>query len=111
LTRKLRQEIFNPELFGEPAWDIMLILFSDTDHSGQISVQEIALELNLTEQFISRWIFVLAKNDLVVLCGDRAELSANGRNKLKNYLKRQIASLTQLLESNSPIELISREAS
>lgn len=54
LTRKLRSDIFGPALFGEPAWDILLLLYSNADHSGQLSVREISRELRLSESVIAR---------------------------------------------------------
>lgn len=101
LTRRLRQEIFNPDLFGEPAWDILLLLFSNADHSGQLSVREIARELQLSESLVRRWLAILASHDLVIEHSTGAELSVNGQEKLKAYLKRQIGNLMQMLQSIS----------
>lgn len=110
LTRRIRHEIFSPELFGEPAWDILLLLFSNADHSGELSVREIARELKLSERLVSRWIEVLVAHGLVFETCSRVELSASGREKLKRYLKRQIGSLTQLLESVSTADSNGRGA-
>lgn len=101
LTRRLRSDIFGPDLFGEPAWDILLLLYSNADHSGQLSVRDISRELRLSESVIARWIAILVSYDLAVFQSDRAALSDNGRDKLKTYLKRQIESLMQMLQSIS----------
>lgn len=110
LTRKLRHEIFSSDLFGEPAWDILLLLFSNADHSGQLSQESIARELRLSESLVTRWLVILANHELVLLQSDRAGLSDNGRDKLKFYLKRQIGSLTQMLQAISSSDKSGRGA-
>jgi DNA-binding transcriptional ArsR family regulator len=110
LTRKLRNDIFSPDLFGEPAWDILLLLFSNADHSGKLSVQDFSRELRLSDSLVTRWLAILADHDLVLLLSDRAELSNSGRNKLEYYLKRQIGALTQLLQSISASDSSGRGA-
>lgn len=104
LTRRLRQEVFSPDLFGEPAWDILLLLFSNADHSGRLSIEEINRELQISERLAARWISILASHDLVIEHHDGAELSKNGRDRLKIYLKRQIGNLTEMLQSISMAE-------
>lgn len=99
LNRGLRNEVFEPELFGEPAWDILLLLFSNSDHSGQLPISDIARELQLTNTLARRWLNVLEGHALVSLSGGFAELTGNGRNKLRIYLRRQIGSLMQMLQT------------
>jgi DNA-binding MarR family transcriptional regulator len=99
LTRRLRHEVFEPELFGEPAWDILLLLFSNSDHSGQLPIADIARELQVTRTLAERWLSVLEGHALVSLSGGFAELTDKGRDKLRIYLRRQIGSLMQMLQT------------
>lgn len=101
LTRKLRSDLFGPDLFGEPAWDILLLLFSNGSQAEQFSAENLSRDLHLSEQLVTRWLVILAKHDLVVLQSDRIELSAKGKEKLTTYLKRQIESLAQMLRATS----------
>lgn len=99
LTRRLRHEVFEPELFGEPAWDILLLLFSNSDRSGQLPISEVIRELQLTNTLVGRWLNVLEGHALISLSGGFAELTDKGRDKLRIYLRRQIGSLMQILQA------------
>lgn len=101
LTRKFRNDSFNPDLFGEPAWDILLLLFSNGPQAEQFSAENLSRDLRLSEQLVTRWLVLLAKYDLVFLQSDRVELSDKGKEKLTTYLKRQIESLAQMLRTSS----------
>lgn len=99
LTRRLRHEIFEPDLFGEPAWDMLLLLFSNSDHSGQLSIADIARELQVSKTLAGRWLNLLEGHALVSLSGEFAELTDKGREKLLIFLRRQIGSLMQMMQT------------
>ena len=103
MTRKLRGEIFDSALLGEPAWDIVLVLFAmDRDH-GPFSVADLANEIDLPTGSVGRWLKILADRDLVHFDGLNAELSAKGCKSLKLYLKRQVAGLMEILTDRKSV--------
>lgn len=107
LTRKLRGELFNPGLLGEPAWDILLLLFSNAKRMQQLTSQELADELELGVRLTERWICVLAEHGLVTIRTNLVELSEAGRARLTAYLKRQIAALSGLLSEGPQFRVVS----
>jgi hypothetical protein len=97
LTRKMRGELFDPQLFGEPAWDILLVLFTIDRDRAPFSLEELAAEIGLGADPARRWVQIVADRDLVHIDGDRVELSAKGAQSMRQYLKRQIAGLMEML--------------
>lgn len=65
LERQLRNDYFNPSIFGEPAWDILLVLYI-SDHTGRRqTVRRLAHRVNTPLTTAIRWIDYLAKEHLV----------------------------------------------
>lgn len=44
LTRRMRRDLFDADLFGEPAWDILLLLYSASD-AASLQFEDLASEL------------------------------------------------------------------
>lgn len=109
LTRKLRHEMLSPDLLGEPAWDILLLLFSHANHAQQLTAQELANELGIGLNLTERWLGLLAGHGLVVSAGNHAELTETGRAKLTAYLRRQIAALNALLRAAPPLHVVPKQ--
>lgn len=96
LTRRLRRELFDADLFGEPAWDILLLLYPASPSSG-LQLAELAEELRAPVSIIKRWLAVLESRGLVEEDGDAVVLSVKGRKNLRQYLKSQAVSLAEAL--------------
>lgn len=106
LTRKIRYELISSDLLGEPAWDILLLLFAHANRAQQLTFEELARELELGLPLTERWLCVLEEHGLVTTQANLAELSEQGRTKLKAYLRRQIAALTALLREAPPLRIV-----
>ncbi len=66
-TRRLRERIFgHAELFGEPAWDILLDLYVASVEQKPVSVSSACIGSAAPPTTGLRWLGVLAENDLIV---------------------------------------------
>jgi DNA-binding transcriptional ArsR family regulator len=54
------------ELFGEPAWDMLLDLFIRQSKSEEISVKSACLNADMPAPTVARWIKVLESNGLII---------------------------------------------
>ena len=63
--RRRRERIFSLDLFGEPAWDILLDLFSAHLQKKRISVTSVCIAANVAPTTALRWISELEENYLV----------------------------------------------
>lgn len=73
-SRRLRGRSFGSEdLFGEPAWDMLLDLYiADFDHRA-ISVSSLCIAANVPTSTAMRWILLLQSRGLVERRGDDAD--------------------------------------
>lgn len=91
--RQLRTEYFNRAMFGETAWDILLMLY-DTDSAGPRQTQATLVKrLAMPASTIQRWLDYLVKERLVRRDPHPTDrrtafftLLDKGRNALENYL-------------------------
>ncbi len=66
-NRRTRTSVFgNPELFGEPAWDILLDLYIAFVEDKPVSVSSACIGSAAPPTTGLRWLGVLAENDLVL---------------------------------------------
>ena len=63
--RRRRERIFSSDLFGEPAWDILLDLFSAHLQNKRISVTSVCIAANVAPTTALRWISELQENLLI----------------------------------------------
>ena len=63
--RRRRERIFSLNLFGEPAWDILLDLFSAHLQDKQISVTSVCIAANVAPTTALRWISELQEKLLI----------------------------------------------
>lgn len=67
LTRTMRErrnEFFDPELFSDPAWDIMLLLANEPSRDG-FSAAEIAATFGYPPSITNRWLKILVSKGQV----------------------------------------------
>lgn len=92
-SRRHRSHFFNPAMFGEPAWDMLLVLYVTERSEGRQSIGRLAewIETPLTTAI--RWIDYLEKERLVKRephPNDKRvmfiRLSDKGRELLDSYL-------------------------
>ena len=91
--RSRRAEFFPSELFGEPAWDILLDLYAAAKASELRSIKSACLSSNVPEATALRYIDQLAAHGLVERKPDRTDkrrkylsLTPLGERKMHDYL-------------------------
>jgi len=92
-ARRRRNELFDPSLFGEPAWDMLLILFVCKARGDEISTSALCARSNTPHATGLRWIDRLQKQGLVRrtrAAGDSrvmlVEVTANGYSLMRRYV-------------------------
>ena len=94
-SRDLRRNLFSRNMFGEPAWDILLALYVIDPDQRRLSTRELSTLAGHPLTTALRWLDYLEEQDLI----DRAtnpfdqrvvyvELSAKGRARMDTYLTR-----------------------
>ncbi|PKP89931.1 MAG: transcriptional regulator [Alphaproteobacteria bacterium HGW-Alphaproteobacteria-14] len=99
--RRKRAAIFgNPELFGEPAWDILLDLFIAQAEDKPVSVSSACIGSAAPATTGLRWLGVLADEGLIVRENDAGDnrrvlvrLSHTGVKAMERFLEAVEASL------------------
>lgn len=92
-NRRRRVKLFGPDLFGEPAWDILLDLFIATETGKQISVTSACIGAAVPLTTALRWLSMLEARRLIVRENDNKDarrsyvrLSELGRELMDQYL-------------------------
>lgn len=92
-SRKAREQYFDPDLFGEPAWDILLALYVSEDAAARFTVSKLADCIGTPLSTAVRWVKALEEKSLVQRIGhptDRritfVQLLEKGRSALDSYL-------------------------
>lgn len=90
--RSIRDEFFPNGMFGESAWDALLLLFSH-DQSSTLTASDIATRLDKSTSVTSRWLKFLEEVGLVESRVDRldprrtiVEMTVEGRTAISAYL-------------------------
>lgn len=107
--RRRRAKIFRSEdLFGEPAWDILLDLFIAAKERRRVSVTSACIGSAVPSTTALRWITILEKNGLLVREADPGDarrvyvkLSASGYAAMLEYFASASRSVVLLDESAS----------
>jgi len=97
--RRWRASLFDkPDLFAEPAWDILLDLYIADLRERRVSVTDACIGSGVPPTTALRWIMLLERADLVVrkkdpLDGRRAylQLSKQGHLKMETYFERMLS--------------------
>ena len=63
--RRLRDEFLDPELFGEPAWDMLLDLYAARLEHTQVSVSSLCIAAAVPSTTALRWLRTLTMSGLV----------------------------------------------
>ena len=92
-SRRFREKLFDKDLFGEPAWDMLLDLFIHKSNGKTVSVTSLCIASRVPPTTALRWITLLTDAGLVLreedtFDGRRAfiRLSADGEMALRRYL-------------------------
>ena len=93
LCRKKRGERFEPDMFGEAAWDALLALYLDEKAGLTVTVARLAQMLDRHIPSLSRWLDYLKGLGLITLAArwdgptGVVRLSDKGRSDLELYLR------------------------
>lgn len=91
IHRKRRAQHFPKGIFGEPAWDMLLVLYV-SDNFGPETIRDLREQAGLTHSTALRWLDYLESQQLIVkkshLTDKRSayyELTGRAREKLDQY--------------------------
>jgi DNA-binding MarR family transcriptional regulator len=97
-SRVRRTELFARSLFGEPAWDMLLILFIAKARGERLSTTDLSSRANTPHSTGLRWIGRLQKHGLLTRERDTADsrvmwvgLTVNGYSLMRRYVLDGIA--------------------
>ena len=92
--RQLRHRFFNPAMFGEPAFDVLLTLYATNARPPMVPLQVLSPLSGVSEYSAARWLKFLVSEGLALSVGgdgDRGEIQAaitgKGRIAMDEYLK------------------------
>lgn len=93
LSRDLRHKSFDRNLFGEPAWDILLTLYVIDSDQRRLSTRDLSKHANLALTTALRWLEYLEDQDLITRKTNpfdrrvvHVELSNKARMAMDHYL-------------------------
>jgi DNA-binding MarR family transcriptional regulator len=94
-ARRTRDRMLGGELFGEPAWDMLLALYCLPSEGERLSVTGLTYAAELPQTTGYRWQTILMERGLIERVPDLGDarrlyviLTDNGRKLLDNYLTR-----------------------
>lgn len=95
--RRRRAEVLPSELFGEPAWDLLLELFLADAQSRRLTGHDVCGRSGVSEPVMSRWLMHLTRLGLIVGDGsgdlrDALTLSGSALGLLEEILGQAVAS-------------------
>ncbi len=94
--RLARRRYFSPELFGEPAWDILLDLYIAEKENRVISVTSACVAAQVPQTTAIRWIRMLEQEGFVLRDQDRHD----GRRRLLRISEKGYARMTGYIAEN-----------
>lgn len=68
--RRLRNRTFGEDLFGEPAWEMLLILFIAHDERRHVTVSDLCAEVPVPTTTAHRWMLTLLGKKLLIRVDD-----------------------------------------
>lgn len=65
-ARRLREETFGPGLFADPAWDILLDLYTSAARGESVQISSLAFAARVPHSTAIRWAKIMTKAGIVV---------------------------------------------
>lgn len=90
--RSVRQDYFPPELFGEPAWDILLDLYEAKLAQFRLAVSKVCVGSSLPSTTALRWLNALEKHGFV----QREQDTADGRRVFVEITPKAVEAMDSL---------------
>ncbi len=92
-ARRLREETFGPGLFADPAWDILLDLYTAAARGESVQISSLAFAARVPHSTAIRWASIMTKAGIVVREKDPSDarrvhvsLSAAATALMERYL-------------------------
>lgn len=92
-ARRIRSRHFDKNIFGEPAWDMLLDLYVRSNSGHRTSVKSLCLASDVPETTALRWIGLLVDAALVIRKDDESDrrrvflsLTPSGKAAIRCYL-------------------------
>ena len=86
--RRVRDKLLGQDLFGEPAWEILLAIYAVDDSGTGLTAQELASHVNCSGANMTRWLRILVDRQLVDSAsqseGQRYSLAARAMSLMEN---------------------------
>lgn len=99
--RQTRNLVIDPDLLGEPGWDIILSAFIATGKSKICTAGSLATDLDLSLSVVNRWINLLTERDMIQVDGLKVSISPNADGKLRKMFGAQMQALFKELNGIS----------
>lgn len=97
--RQMRAVSIDPEILGEPGWDIMLCAFIAHRKGLVCTLGDVAGEIGLSPATTKRWIDLLTLREFLVQKEDFFTISEGAELKLSSLFKKQIAQMMRALSA------------
>ncbi|MGL5839227.1 MAG: MarR family transcriptional regulator, partial [Sphingorhabdus sp.] len=96
--RRMRDRFFDPQLFADPGWDILLDLYAAQDEGKPVSVSSLCIAASVPPTTALRWITNMTETGLLTRIQDLGdarrvfiELSPATRKQLEAYFEAALA--------------------
>lgn len=91
--RQMRASVFDPDLLGEPGWDILLYAFIAQGKWKVCGIEDLSREIGLSEATATRWVDILIARGLIVERAGNYVTSEPAAAKLASLFKMQMAEM------------------
>lgn len=116
LARRMRASVLAPDLFSDPAWDLLLILFLARLRRQRMTTGQLTRETGVSPRTADRWLDALDRHGLLRRRRDPAgdmrnalvELSPGGASAMQQWLEAWIESQSNAGSDNRVIDLLTR---
>lgn len=110
-ARRLREDMFGPGLFSDPAWDILLDLYTAEAKGERVQITSLAIPARVPHSTAIRWAGMMTRAGLLVRQRDpqdarrvHVSLSASAKELMREYLEK----LT--LDGQAPVPVPARQS-
>lgn len=94
-ARRMREDMFGPGLFADPAWDILLDLYTAEARGENVQISSLAIAARVPHSTAIRWAKIMTRVGLVEREKDprdarriHVRLSPSARSLMEDYLAR-----------------------
>ena len=114
-ARRMRANLFRPEFFSDPAWDLLLVLFQADLRQHRVSAAKLTAATGLPPTTTGRWIVLLEREGLLRRRPDPRfatrtfiELSSRGMAAMQQWLQMWLESHSKPAGSSRTTDLLTR---